>query len=159
MKRGTDAATNSQIREVRRQGRWAVPTLGRAKLQLALVMPVFRFCSAVPPISAPKGPGSPSPIRATPWGNRPAVLCSSGQRPNPSKANDWPVGPKLCFGLAVPQGVALGWGNQGPSAQERTACHEKTGTIPIHSDPRSWVDFAQPAQCPTYLLRLPSKAK
>ena len=45
-------------------------------------------------------------------------------RPDPSRMNRWPVGPELCFDLARPRGDALmGWENQGPSAQERAACH------------------------------------
>ena len=46
--------------------------------------------------------------------------------------------------MCMNEGDALGWGNQGPSAQERTACH---GRKLAHFRPTlihgSWVDSAQ----------------
>ncbi len=63
---------------------------------------------------------------------RVAAKVDKANGPTPSRMNRWPVGPELCFDRARPQGVALGWENQGPSAQEHAAFH---GTKLAHFRP------------------------
>ena len=118
----------------RRAGHRSTPYLARIALADAVPLAYVPLGHAV---SAPKGRGSPSP------GQRPgetarAMIPSSGQRPNSLPGELLARWAGCCVSASPgPQGVALGWVNQGPSAQ-RQMCHLRNigGMRPIHGHVR-----------------------
>ena len=65
--------------------------------------------------------GAVLPAQGIALGKRTRSLIARANGPTLSPTNRWPVGPDLRFALAGPRGVAQGWENRGPSAQQRTS--------------------------------------
>ena len=142
---------------------------GLRRIERVLLMVTFRFCSAAQPISVSEGARFSKP-KATPWGtmsqykrgrpNGPTVLLSA---PELGRAADdhspWPQGTQVAYqwnrlarwaekrsawAYGAPGRCPDGLGEPrafGPGTYR--VSRKKTGTLPTHSDPRSWVDFAQ----------------
>ena len=80
--------------------------------------------------------------RATPWG--PGTHIPSSVRPNgPTvrRRNGWAVGPRNIMGASCPQGVALGWENEGPSARFRNKKRPSSECRVFNTPSKTWIRY------------------